>query len=61
MFFATAEGRALGTSRAISAMVHDLTEAPVEVVGFESLPVEQRPNLSFSGTDALLDLYRMAG
>jgi NagD protein len=33
MFFATAEGRALGTSRAISAMITSLTESAVEVVG----------------------------
>jgi NagD protein len=32
-FFATAEGKVLGTSRAISAAVHDLTGAPIEVVG----------------------------
>jgi HAD superfamily hydrolase (TIGR01450 family) len=33
MFFATAEGRALGTSRAISAMVRSLTGCAVRVVG----------------------------
>lgn len=32
-FFATAEGRTLGTSRAISAVVHDVTRARVTVVG----------------------------
>ena len=37
LFFATAEGRTLGTSRAISAVVHDLTGALVEVVGKPSL------------------------
>jgi NagD protein len=37
MFFATAEGRALGTSRAISAMITSLTGCEVEVVGKPSL------------------------
>jgi 4-nitrophenyl phosphatase len=37
MFFATASGRALGTSRAISAMITSLTESDVEVVGKPSL------------------------
>lgn len=37
MFFATSEGRVLGTSRAISAVVRDLTGAHVEVVGKPSL------------------------
>lgn len=37
MFFATAQGRVLGTSRAISAVVRDLTGAHVEVVGKPSL------------------------
>ena len=37
MFFATAGGRALGTSRAISAMIVSLTECDVEVVGKPSL------------------------
>jgi 4-nitrophenyl phosphatase len=37
MFFATAEGRALGTSRAISAMIMSLTECDVEIVGKPSL------------------------
>jgi len=37
MFFATAGGRALGTSRAISAMITSLTECDVEVVGKPSL------------------------
>lgn len=37
MFFATAEGRALGTSRAISAMIMSLTECAVEIVGKPSL------------------------
>ncbi|MGY1617004.1 HAD-IIA family hydrolase [Geodermatophilus sp. SYSU D00691] len=36
-YFATAEGRTLGSSRAISAVVHDLTGAPVTVVGKPSL------------------------
>lgn len=36
-FFATAQGRALGTSRAISAVVRDLTGCRVEVVGKPSL------------------------
>jgi NagD protein len=33
MFFATTEGRALGTSRAISAMIVSMTESDVEIVG----------------------------
>jgi NagD protein len=37
MFFATAEGRALGTSRAISAMIMSVTESDVEIVGKPSL------------------------
>ena len=37
LFFATAEGRQLGTSRAISAVVRDLTGARVEVVGKPSV------------------------
>jgi 4-nitrophenyl phosphatase len=37
IFFATAGGRALGTSRAISAMIMSLTECAVEVVGKPSL------------------------
>ncbi len=37
MFFATAQGRALGTSRAISAMIRSLTGCRVRVVGKPSL------------------------
>ncbi len=37
MFFATAQGRALGTSRAISAMIRSLTGCRVHVVGKPSL------------------------
>ena len=37
VFFATAEGRAMGTSRAISAMVRSLTGCRVQVVGKPSL------------------------
>jgi 4-nitrophenyl phosphatase len=37
LFFATAEGRSLGTSRAISAVVRDITGCRVEVVGKPSL------------------------
>ncbi|HEX2074829.1 MAG TPA: HAD hydrolase-like protein [Geodermatophilus sp.] len=37
LFFATAEGRQLGTSRAISAVVRDITGCRVEVVGKPSL------------------------
>ena len=33
LFFATAKGKTLGTSRAISAAIHDLTGRRVEVVG----------------------------
>jgi HAD superfamily hydrolase (TIGR01450 family) len=38
LFFATAEGRQLGTSRAISAVVRDATGCRVTVVGKPSLP-----------------------
>jgi 4-nitrophenyl phosphatase len=38
LFFATAEGRSLGTSRAISAVVRDVTGCEVTVVGKPSLP-----------------------
>lgn len=37
MFFATAQGRALGTSRPISAMIRDLTGCRVNIVGKPSL------------------------
>jgi hypothetical protein len=37
LFFATAEGRALGTSRAISAMITSVTGREVEIVGKPSL------------------------
>jgi NagD protein len=37
LFFATAEGRVMGTSRAISAMVRSLTGCRVQVVGKPSL------------------------
>jgi HAD superfamily hydrolase (TIGR01450 family) len=37
VFFATAEGKAMGTSRAISAMVRSITGCRVEVVGKPSL------------------------
>jgi HAD superfamily hydrolase (TIGR01450 family) len=33
LYFATAEGKALGTSRAISAMIKDLTGARIHVIG----------------------------
>jgi 4-nitrophenyl phosphatase len=38
LFFATAEGRTLGTSRAISAVVRDVTRTRVTVVGKPALP-----------------------
>jgi NagD protein len=38
VFFATAEGRQLGTSRAISAVVRDVTGCRVTVVGKPALP-----------------------
>lgn len=38
LFFATAEGRTLGTSRAISAVVRDVTGCTVTVVGKPALP-----------------------
>ena len=38
LFFATAEGRQLGTSRAISAVIRDATGCRVTVVGKPSLP-----------------------
>lgn len=37
LFFATAEGKTLGTSRAISAMIRDLTGCRVQIVGKPSL------------------------
>jgi 4-nitrophenyl phosphatase len=37
LYFATAQGKALGTSRAISAMIKDLTGARIHVVGKPSL------------------------
>jgi HAD superfamily hydrolase (TIGR01450 family) len=37
LFFATAQGRAIGTSRAISAMIKDLTGCRVHLVGKPSL------------------------
>ncbi len=37
LFFATAEGKALGTSRAISAMIKDLTGCRIHIVGKPSL------------------------
>jgi 4-nitrophenyl phosphatase len=41
LFFATAEGRTLGTSRAISAVVRDITGARVTVVGKPALQALQ--------------------
>jgi len=41
LFFATAEGRSLGTSRAISAVVRDITGCTVTVVGKPSLSALQ--------------------
>jgi len=37
LYFATAQGRALGTSRAISAMIRDLTGARIHIIGKPSL------------------------
>ena len=37
LFFATANGKALGTSRAISAMIKDLTGARIHIIGKPSL------------------------
>ena len=37
LFFATAQGKALGTSRAISAMIKDLTGARIHVIGKPAL------------------------
>jgi 4-nitrophenyl phosphatase len=37
LYFATAHGKALGTSRAISAMIHDLTGARIHIIGKPSL------------------------
>ena len=37
LYFATAQGKALGTSRAISAMIRDLTSARIHVIGKPSL------------------------
>jgi NagD protein len=41
LFFATAEGRQLGTSRAISAVVRDVTGCDVTIVGKPALPALQ--------------------
>jgi 4-nitrophenyl phosphatase len=37
LYFATAQGKALGTSRAISAMIRDLTGARIHIIGKPSL------------------------
>jgi len=37
MFFATADGKALGTSRAIAAMIRSLTGCPITIVGKPTL------------------------
>jgi 4-nitrophenyl phosphatase len=37
LYFATAQGKAIGTSRAISAMIRDLTGARIHIVGKPSL------------------------
>jgi NagD protein len=37
LYFATAEGKVIGTSRAISVMIHDLTGQRIEIVGKPSL------------------------
>jgi 4-nitrophenyl phosphatase len=37
LYFATAQGKALGTSRAISAMIKDLTSARIHVIGKPAL------------------------
>lgn len=37
LFFATAEGKALGTSRAISAMIKDLTGSRIHIIGKPAL------------------------
>jgi NagD protein len=37
LYFATAQGKALGTSRAISAMIRDLTGTRIHVIGKPSL------------------------
>ena len=37
LYFATAQGKALGTSRAISAMIKDLTGARIHIIGKPSL------------------------
>jgi 4-nitrophenyl phosphatase len=42
LFFATAQGRAIGTSRAISAMIRDLTGCRIRLVGKPSLDARRR-------------------
>lgn len=37
LYFATAQGKAIGTSRAISAMIKDLTRARIRIIGKPSL------------------------
>lgn len=65
LFFATAEGRALGTSRAIAAMIRDLTGARIQNVGkptLEALRCAGRrlglktPELAVVGDDPLLEV-----
>jgi 4-nitrophenyl phosphatase len=41
LYFATAQGKALGTSRAISAMIRDLTGARIHVIGKPALEALQ--------------------
>lgn len=64
-FFATAEGREMGTSRAISAMVHSMTGCRVEVVGKPSLHALRSaarrlgvrlPDLAVAGDDPELEV-----
>jgi 4-nitrophenyl phosphatase len=65
LFFATAQGKALGTSRAISAMIKDLTGARIHVIGkpaLEALRCAARQlgarttELTVVGDDPLLEI-----
>ena len=56
LFFATAEGRSLGTSRAISAVVRDITGREATVVGkpSEAFFAEVLDDLGVAAQDAVM-------
>jgi HAD superfamily hydrolase (TIGR01450 family) len=64
-FFATADGKALATSRAIAAMIRDMTDARIHVIGKPSLHAlrcaarrigVKAANLAVVGDDPLLEV-----